>query len=305
MLIKSLQWLWLGAALVALPIQWASAQQSPHPNYASIVREGYRLGKAEADKLEAALEANPDDLTARTKLLGFYYRRPTLDLLGPEATLAARRRHILWLIEHRPESEAAGLADAVIDRAVHPLADQDGYEQAAKLWMQKVQLAGNNTRVLGNAARFFQLSDRERAEAILKQAQQVAPKGEAWGASLGYVYAVGILGVDMITQNGLPVSFNPAEAKGEFARRAREELERSADAGMVGTAGMILSQYGAMLEGMSRRTERPFTVDYAPLAEALLMKAQELDPASEPANKVWSEALEQFHKLRLQLGHQK
>jgi hypothetical protein len=55
--------------------------------------EGYGLGKAEAGKLEAALTSKADDLAARTKLLGYYFRGAGQE--AREARLAARRRHSL------------------------------------------------------------------------------------------------------------------------------------------------------------------------------------------------------------------
>jgi hypothetical protein len=103
----------------------ASAQQSRPPDYASIAHEGGRLGKADAEKLEAALAGNPDDLATRSKLLGFYFLG-AVRLIGPEAAIAARRRHILWLIERHPGSEVLTLVVASIDPAGHALADRDG-----------------------------------------------------------------------------------------------------------------------------------------------------------------------------------
>jgi|SRR5262245_39621129 len=221
---KSLRWILPAIALATLPVEWAGAQQSPPPPYASIAREGYRLTKAQVETLETALAGNPDDLATRTKLLGFYFRG-AINLYGREGTIAARRRHILWLIEHHPGSEVVGLSEASIDPAGHSLADKDGYEQAATLWTLKAQLAGSNTAVLGNAARFYRLSDKERSAALLKQAQQAAPNDAEWSNHLGYLYALAILGVDGMNQNGLPTQHNPTEAKRSF---------RQASAGRTG-----------------------------------------------------------------------
>ena len=284
---KALRWGLLGVALAALPVDWASAQQSRPVPYERFAREGYRIDKAEAGKLEAALAGRPGDLDTRARLLGFYFRA-ALKLDGPEATIAARRRHILWLIEHRPASEAAGLPQATIDPAGHRLADKDGYAQAAKLWIEQAQRHGSDAAVLGNAAKFFMLPDKAQAEALLKQAQRAAPDDSRWAGHLGYLYALGVLGLDMINENGFPLSHNPTEAKGEFAGHARAELEKSRDVAMVASAAMVLSRYGVMLDGMFRRSERPLEVDYAPLVESLLKKAQDLDPANDAANLVWS-----------------
>jgi hypothetical protein len=277
-----------------LPVEWAHSQQSRPPTYASVARDGYRLTKVEAEALEVALASNPDDLATRTKLLGFYFRSG-VRLYGREATIAIRRRHILWLIEHHPGSEVFQLSETTIDAAGHTLADMNGYAEAARRWTEQAQQRGNDPTVLGNAARFFQLSDKERAAALLKGAQRAAPQDAQWSGRLGYLYAIAILGVDMMNQNGLPTSHSPAEAKSAFAAHAREELERSSDVNLVGTAGSILAQYGLMMGGTFR--ER-FAVDYGPLAEALLLKAQELDPA----NARWSMVLEQLRNSRRKVG---
>jgi tetratricopeptide (TPR) repeat protein len=295
--VKSLHWVLLAIGLATLQVETAQGQQSRPPTYASIAREGYRLTKVEAEALETALASNPDDLATRAKLLGFYFRG-AVPLYGPETTIAARRRHILWLIEHHPGSEVSQLSEATIDAAGHALADRDGYAEAAKLWTQQAQRSGNDAAVLGNAARFFQLSDKEQAAALLKGAQRAAPQDAQWSGRLGYLYAIGILGVDMINQNGLPTSHSPAESKSAFAAHARAELERSTDANVVGAAGSVLGQYGLMMGAMFR--ER-FAVDYAPLAETLMLKAQQLDPA----NPQWPLALEQFRNFRREAGRAK
>jgi hypothetical protein len=295
--VKSLHWVLLAIGLATLQVETAQGQQSRPPTYASIAREGYRLTKVEAEALETALASNPDDLATRAKLLGFYFRG-AVPLYGPETTIAARRRHILWLIEYHPGSEVSQLSEATIDAAGNALADEDGYAEAAKLWTQQAQRSGNDAAVLGNAARFFQLSDKEQAAALLKGAQRAAPQDAQWSGRLGYLYAIGILGVDMINQNGLPTSHSPAESKSAFAAHARAELERSTDANVVGAAGSVLGQYGLMMGAMFR--ER-FAVDYAPLAETLMLKAQQLDPA----NPQWPLALEQFRNFRREAGRAK
>src|SRR3954447_22041962 len=72
--------------------------QSPE----QLVQQGANLSMAAAQELEAQLEKNPEDLSARAKLLGYYWyewMKP-----GEAVAKASRRRHILWLIEHHPES---------------------------------------------------------------------------------------------------------------------------------------------------------------------------------------------------------
>ena len=281
----------IASLLLAVPMESAFAQPNSQ-SHVSVAREGYRLSKAEAETLESLLNANPDDLPARTRLLGFYYRG-SARIYGPDATIAARRRHILWLVEHHPGSEIAALAEVTIDATGHSLADKDGYDQLSALWKEQVRRHERDVAVLSHAAKFFQLSNKEQATSLLKQAQQLDPSNREWPARIGYVYALSILGVDMINQNGLPTSHNADEAKSAFAITAADELSRSTDAAVVGVAGRILGQYGLMMTGMFRGTGT-FSVDYASLAEALLIRAQAL----EPANRQWATDLEQFRKLR-------
>jgi hypothetical protein len=283
--------------LAVVPASTAWAQQTSAPSYVSVAREGYRLGKAEAEALEAHLKNSPDDLQARARLLGFYFRGPARTIYGPAAAIAARRSHILWLVGNHPASELASLSETTIDAAGHSLADKEGYEQLSALWKAQVGRHGRDVGVLRNAAKFFQLSDKAYSVSLLKQAQQLEPANREWPAKIGYVYALAILGVEMINQNGLPTSHDPGEAKGRFAAEARDELGRSTDPVVVGVAGRIVGQYGLMFTGMLRGSGR-FAVDYAPLAETLLTRAQEL----EPANRQWSRDLEQFRKLRTEAG---
>ena len=78
-----------------------------------------------------------------------------------------------------------------------------------------------------------------------------------------------------MNQNGIPTSVDPTEAEGDFAKKARTELEESEDAILVGTAGNIVHQYGSILLSMRR-----ISVDYSDFAEKLLKKAQDLQPTS-------------------------
>ena len=236
-----------------------------------LVREGKSLSQEDAAKLEKSLKTQPDDLSARARLLGYYFASNTSKVWGIPGTKGSRRRHILWVIENHPEAEIAGLSAATLDPSGHSMADKKGYEQAKELWLKQTSTYNKNTSVLSNAAKFFQLFDKELSEKMLKRAQMVEPDNSEWSNRLGYLYALAILGIDMLNQNGFPMSFDPTDIQGEFAKKAREELEESPDAELVGNAGGILFTYGSMLYGPLN--QKP--LDYA---EKHLMKAQELAP---------------------------
>ncbi len=242
-------------------------QTGSPPSAPQLAREGYTLSSGYAEKLEDKLRSNPGDLDTRTRLLGYYFAR-SIRLSGPAVTLAARRRHIFWIIQNRSDAEIAGMSETTIDPVGHALADPKGYEQAKTLWLQQIQTYKSNTTVLAHAAKFLQLHDKELAESALKRAQAADPNNPPWSAHLGYLYALGIMGVNGLNQNGLPTSVDPSEAAGGFAKKAREELRRSSDTALIVAAGRILSQYGSMINAMGLSKE-----DYSAFGEELLKRA--------------------------------
>ena len=107
---RSVLWLLAGLSVsvpsaVAEPI--VVQQTAPRPSTvgqisdavtaARLAREGQRLSAEQVKALEVRLEITPDDLPARARLLGYYFAT-AIKVAGPEATRAARRRHILCQI---------------------------------------------------------------------------------------------------------------------------------------------------------------------------------------------------------------
>ena len=142
------------ATAVGLPRGPAAAQDLDAATYGRLAREGSALSRDQAQALEASLAANPEDLSARAKLLGFYFRGGAR-LIGYPAAIEARAKHILWLIEHHPDSAIFELSETTIDREGHSLADPAGRERAAAAWIEQARRHDRNAVVLGHAARFF------------------------------------------------------------------------------------------------------------------------------------------------------
>jgi len=126
------------ALLAATAFGILHAQAPPpmfSPWYSEALRDTLKLEPSDAAQLERALAANPEDQTARLKLMAYHLR-------GDRATRsedrAQRAALAVWLIEHHPDSEilhspfarfAPGevSAEALWDRAVrqHPTAAAD------------------------------------------------------------------------------------------------------------------------------------------------------------------------------------
>src|SRR2546426_11358595 len=120
-----------------LPVFGAQARPVPILSPEQLVQQGANLSPASAQELETQLSNNPEDLSARAKLLGYYWyqwMRP-----GEEAAKAARRRHIFWLIEHHPDAPVTGLEEAAISDSSSSLGDPEGYEQARQKWLSLME----------------------------------------------------------------------------------------------------------------------------------------------------------------------
>ena len=195
--------------LVSLPLCGAQTRPLAILSPEQLVQQGANLSRGAAQQLEAQLEKNPEDLNARAQLLGYYWYQWMQP--GEAAAKAARRRHVLWLIEHHPDSPVTGLEEAAISETGNSLIDPEGYQQARKLWLSLIEAKRGNAYLLGNLAKFFQMSDKPLAESALLQAKALQPENGEWDWRLGYLYAMGILGVDALGVNGQPTSADPFE----------------------------------------------------------------------------------------------
>ncbi|MDX1576729.1 MAG: hypothetical protein R3285_11090, partial [Kiloniellales bacterium] len=154
-------------AQVAHAAPAAQQPQAPeaNPDPTDFIGQGSQMSRANAKQLESALASLPEHFPTRARLLGFYFHKG-LEIFGPAATIEARRRHVLWLIENHPESPLAGRPEARIEPTGGELADPDGYRQAKALWMAQAERFAANPAVRENAARFLQRHDTALAETL-------------------------------------------------------------------------------------------------------------------------------------------
>ncbi len=173
----------------------------------SLALKGGELSEQEAQQLEEEVKDNPENLPARIQLLGYYSRRR----FDSDDACKARQEHILWIIQHHPDSEIAGLPYTDLN----PVLDGKSYYKAKELWLKQVKNHSENAKVLGNAANFFLHYDEELSEMYLKEAQTLEPKNPDWPKRLGFFY--------MLQSRGE----HPAERKSETARKALKQYEKA------------------------------------------------------------------------------
>jgi tetratricopeptide (TPR) repeat protein len=139
---------------------------------------GGELTSQQAKELEQKVKDNPQDLSSRTLLLGYYFLQS--DLSSQEA----KRRHVLWLIKNHPEAPIAGSPYAQIE----PDSDTSAYEEARSIWLKQVEGYPKDTAVLAHAGQFFQFREVEIAESLFKQAAALEPDNHEWIEKLGNLY---------------------------------------------------------------------------------------------------------------------
>jgi hypothetical protein len=209
-----------------------------------------QMTAVQAAALEHQVQQNPEDLAARKKLLIFYARNRTAQ--DWKAAALGRRPHILWLIEHHPESEV------ILDARLWKSVDPGGYVQARKLWLATIAPADVSPIVLSHAATFFESWEKQVAERILLRGQAQQPDGpkprppyySSWSSRLGTMYAYAIIGARLDDPDSV---------------WARQRLEQSTDARLLYAAGYDLSW-------------RPTQAEMKMFGQRLLERASQLDP---------------------------
>ncbi|HQZ66350.1 MAG TPA: serine/threonine-protein kinase [Planctomycetaceae bacterium] len=143
-----------------------------------LFQKGRNLSPEAARRLQKGADADPENLQSRLQLIGYYWAE---SFRSPDAR-RAHEKLSLWLIENYPELPVAGAVEAQIDSS------SEEYLRAKSLWLNHVKDHNTNPQVLGNAARFFCLSDFSIAEDLLLKAKRFEPKNPAWSNQQGRLY---------------------------------------------------------------------------------------------------------------------
>jgi tetratricopeptide (TPR) repeat protein len=150
----------------------------------ALAMSGGDLSKEAARDLESRVESAPDDVEARTKLLGYYFLRARRSSEMKEA----RQGHILWLIRNRPDAEVLGLPYAHLDAIL----DRSTFDEGKKAWLSQVARQPKNAAILGKAAAYLLFEDPAMAESLYKRAEAAEPQNPFWPDRLGHLYSLGL-----------------------------------------------------------------------------------------------------------------
>jgi hypothetical protein len=220
-------------------------------------------------KIADGSETPPDRIT----LLNLY--KNTRDVEG-------RRRQLLWLTEHRPEMPEfrnARYGNPPFDmRPNNSLPDAVGFERAAQFWRAHVAEPGVSPKVIANAAYFFRFADRDYALSILKKAAADYP------GDVDIAKVRGLL--DVLSMGGFMDIRVDSLASDQHARMlpaaksAREDVDSSQEATLLGTAADALSRNAFMLNTAFGDFPALGSDEALDLAERWAARAIEIEPAN-------------------------
>jgi len=209
--------------------------------------------------LEALVAANSDDLKAFDRLLTAYWRAmghgPTTIALHPvrlektdvEALTEARRRAILHLIASHPEASLAAQVHARIYRESIDEGfpgDPAGFAQAREAWLTLTEPSQVDSRILENAARFFEIDEPARAETLLLRAA-ADDHTRMWSVPLGLFYGRLLAGDSAPRPGNRAARLMAPRASTAFAMVIRQKLTDTKDAVLLTATAWELSRHGS------------------------------------------------------------
>jgi len=147
------------------------APEAPREEVMRIL-DGGKLSEEQAAELESRIKETPGDLEARSQLLGYYQMRA---FKSPTAR-KARQAHVMWIIEHQPDSSLArsGFVD------LNPHLDGEVYYKARDMWLATAKQRADDPAILGSAARFLLLNDRDSAKRFFLAGARLEPECPDW-----------------------------------------------------------------------------------------------------------------------------
>ena len=223
---------------------------------------------------EAALEANPGDLSTRLRLLTHYRESFPVPPNDDPVKRSAHLRHIAYVVEHQPAAIDAASSLFYVFRSGGPYADAGDHELVRGLWMRQAGANPGDARIIVNAARFLFVEDKQEAEQLLRRAVESDPVNGRLAANLGFLYAMQILALDNLGGD-ITRPVPPAERE-EARRRAMSELENCTNA-------LVLAGAATAIPNLAMRASRgrPVDPELFQFSSRLMAKARSLAPSDE------------------------
>jgi thiol-disulfide isomerase/thioredoxin len=140
--------------------------------------EARDINEEEVEKLEERLNLDPNNLSIRARLLGYY----SSSGFQSERGKSSYKKHVLWVIENKPDSQLARRP------FLEPTLVYAWYPEVKELWLKQVGRDPNNAGTIGNAARFFFLGEPNVAIELFEKAQLLDTRNYEYPMMLGMLY---------------------------------------------------------------------------------------------------------------------
>lgn len=244
-----------GTIVVSIPAS-GSEDTNGEQVASTALQEGRLLSLSEVNTAEAKLRTDPHDWPTRLSLLAYYSSSADLRMSRHEI-VAARRRHILWVIENRPSAENIFQLGELNISGKGPLADPEGAILAERAWRRAVDDPARERQTFLNAAWFCAEADPFFSERTLQSAISFFPDDTPSQSELGWLYAISLA-------NG---------SDGAFVQHTRSVLAASQDVILLSSAALVLS-----VPTLSAGFTKPKYIDMAEDAASRAVAIQPYNP---------------------------
>ena len=217
----------------------------------------------QAAQLRASLQTNPEDLSARERLINYYFDEATAPPRFKRTPLqdAEFTEQMLWIIRHHPESRALALMAPAI-RAGFLSAPGVDSAVAAGLDDALARLP-KSPELLFNASFFFRKGRAPQALELLQRARELdaAKNSERYLFAMAEIYTTASI-IDLYPQDRFfrLQNRNAIEVTPREAGDLRREVERSSDPALLVEVGKLLARDTNGAHG-SELLERAVTLD--------------------------------------------
>ena len=200
----------------------------------ALLKEGASLTTDQAADLEARLGDDPQDMAARTRLLGFYGHQARR---GGASSVAytSLRSHVLWLIHNEPKSEALTAPPSPL-LEFNRVLDPEKYVEGKRAFLAHLENEPNDLTLLRHTADFVSYRDRTLAIELGKRARSLDSSNPEWTIRLAFdhynVYRA------IRQESGKPTIEAARQALAEFDR-AFELLDETRSEGYWGIAAEV------------------------------------------------------------------
>jgi beta-lactamase regulating signal transducer with metallopeptidase domain len=265
----------VAATLASSPAEPAPSRYRMHQQ---VLEDGWSVTPREAAGFESQIARDPDNVALRIRLLSYYYQH-----MIPEPRL----RHIVWLIENRPDASFFLAISDITDAApnwtgMNYAAD---YARVKALWLRQAERFPRNAKVLANATAALKGVDPELSLVLLKRTRGAEPNNLEWTAWLAKTYEIAVRtsfagGYPQIRQfrgsaeeREMPPTFSLPLSEADMMKA---ELETATDAALVGTTGeMLIRECKLMMRDQGAVSEPARS---AAFGEFLRQRAHALEP---------------------------